>query len=713
MRDLSRGLLVAIATVLVVATMVSADEAWTKTYVSGLESLAYDVLLLDDGGFLLVGGTVVQHEPVMIGNLLLIRLDAGGDVIWERTYGADRFCSGQSALVARDGSYVIAGTIQSETGSDLDIYLLHVAEDGTELRSRSFGSPLDEFGGTLLPSIDGGYVIVGDAVDPNDVVADPGAAGYAGFAGRSSPYIVKVDQAWNELWSCRYDNGENVIIGGGAIAADGGIVVLSYAMYYPVDDNDICLFKLDANGEEVWSRRWEEGKSSGYDLLATRDGGYLISDMHVFPDDPQREKPDALLIKVDGDGRELWLSTVGTPGNVDTALAVTETHDGQYVCVGWRTQSFYTRKDDIYLAGFNIEGSLLWESVIPSAKHNMHEAIVQHDDGSLIIGSSSAQSGRPFRIQLIKTAWPGVAASGTGADAQDARDETETKAISGFSGEYLGQTPPGDVAVRFASGSLLATGTEWWVSAPAFSACGDVMIWTRYSVGDPDCKDLLCMTRQADGRWTIPEVVPFGSEQDDMHAAFKPGTDTLLVLSGRPGGPLFEIERSEEGWTDPVSIAIPLPYPIGHQIAIARSGTAYFRMTNDGNMDLYQATWIYGQYASPASLGTAINTDHYEYGPCVSPDETFILFASNRPGGYGNKDLHVSFRNADGSWGDPVNLGSSVNTADTETLPALSPDGAYLFFLSRRSGDTMYNPYWVCADVIERARPHGESDAGS
>ena len=396
-----RKLLLGALAALVIPAMAAGGETWVRTYGSGLDALGHDVLLLEDGGFLVVGDTVTQYEPVIIGRLLLLRLDADGEVVWERTYGGDRSCTGQSLLAAEDGGYVIAGTIESETGSDLDVYLLCVDEDGTELWSRSFGTPLDEFGGRLLATADGGYVVVGNSVDQDDVVADPGAAGYAGFAGRSNAYVVRTDAEANEIWSRRYVTEDNVIASGGAIADDGGIVVLTYVLHYPIDDNDVRLFKVDADGTEVWSRTWEEGKASGYDFLATDDGGYLIAGMQVFPEDPERAKADALLIKVDADGNEIWLTTYGEPDTVDTAHVVTETADGRYVCAGWRERDLYTWTDDILLAAFDRDGALLWESVTPSVKHNLHEGFVQRPDGSFVVAGSAALPGRPFRIQLL------------------------------------------------------------------------------------------------------------------------------------------------------------------------------------------------------------------------------------------------------------------------------------------------------------------------
>ena len=396
-----KKLLLCALAVFMTASLTVGSEPWIQTYGGGLDSLGHDVLLLEDGGYLVVADTVTQYEPVMIGRLLLLRLDADGEVVWERTYGGDRSCTGQSIRAVEGGGYVIAGTIEPETGSDLDVYLLRVDEDGTELWSRSFGTSRDELGGSLLETADGGYVVVANSVDRDDVVADPGAAGYAGFAGRSNAYIVRTDAEGNEIWSRRYSSEDNVIASGGAIADDGGIVVLTYVLYYPIDDNNVRLFKIAAAGVELWSRTWEEGKASGYDLIATSDGGYLISGARSYPDDPERAKADALLIKVDGDGCELWTTTYGEANQVETAHAVTETSDGQYVSVGSQLPDLYTYRDDIYLVGFDANGTLLWESVTPTAKHNMYEGFVQHPDGAYVIVGSAARPGGPFRIQLV------------------------------------------------------------------------------------------------------------------------------------------------------------------------------------------------------------------------------------------------------------------------------------------------------------------------
>ena len=57
-----------------------------------------------------------------------------------------------------------------------------------------------------------------------------------------------------------------------------------------------------------------------------------------------------------------------------------------------------------------------------------------------------------------------------------------------------------------------------------------------------------------------------------------------------------------------------------------------------------------------------------------------MIFASERPGGFGGSDLYISYRGAEGTWTKAKNLGEIINTPAEEYSPTISPDGKYLFF---------------------------------
>ena len=78
---------------------------------------------------------------------------------------------------------------------------------------------------TAWPIPDGGYLVGGNIVDPNDVVADPGAAGYGGFAGRSNVYLARTDSDGHEIWARTFGGENNVLATGGIQTPDGGFMI--------------------------------------------------------------------------------------------------------------------------------------------------------------------------------------------------------------------------------------------------------------------------------------------------------------------------------------------------------------------------------------------------------------------------------------------------------------------------------------------------------
>jgi len=71
----------------------------------------------------------------------------------------------------------------------------------------------------------------------------------------------------------------------------------------------------------------------------------------------------------------------------------------------------------------------------------------------------------------------------------------------------------------------------------------------------------------------------------------------------------------------------------------------------------------------------------------TTADGLEFYFGANWLGGYGDSDLFVMVRETiDDPWGDPVNLGSVINTKYSELLPSISPDGLELYFSDYSEG---------------------------
>jgi outer membrane protein OmpA-like peptidoglycan-associated protein len=78
-----------------------------------------------------------------------------------------------------------------------------------------------------------------------------------------------------------------------------------------------------------------------------------------------------------------------------------------------------------------------------------------------------------------------------------------------------------------------------------------------------------------------------------------------------------------------------------------------------------------------------LNNNEYSVGhPCLSTDGKIMYFSSDMPGGIGGADIYRIEKNADGTWGEPINLGTSINTEAHELFPFYQEDQGILFFAS-------------------------------
>jgi Tol biopolymer transport system component len=102
------------------------------------------------------------------------------------------------------------------------------------------------------------------------------------------------------------------------------------------------------------------------------------------------------------------------------------------------------------------------------------------------------------------------------------------------------------------------------------------------------------------------------------------------------------------------------------------------------------------------NLGAPINSVSNDNSPALSADGLSLYFSSDRPDGFGAVDIWVSHRaTPESPWEAPLNLGAAINSADGDTGPDLSPDGHLLFFSSNRAGGEGSNDIYVSyrADV--------------
>lgn len=98
-------------------------------------------------------------------------------------------------------------------------------------------------------------------------------------------------------------------------------------------------------------------------------------------------------------------------------------------------------------------------------------------------------------------------------------------------------------------------------------------------------------------------------------------------------------------------------------------------------------------------LSKNVNIDFYQNHSSVSVDGKTIYFTSEDERGNGDLDIYKSTKDANGNWGKPENLGTTINTILDEDAPFISDDGKTLYFASK--GHPGFGDYDIFKSTFE------------
>jgi tetratricopeptide (TPR) repeat protein len=140
---------------------------------------------------------------------------------------------------------------------------------------------------------------------------------------------------------------------------------------------------------------------------------------------------------------------------------------------------------------------------------------------------------------------------------------------------------------------------------------------------------------------------------------------------------------SNDNWTAAKQIGSNINTP-DHEASIGLSadGQKLFIYKGEEGGSIWMSELVGEEWSVPMKLGSDINTEYWETHAVISADERFLYFVSNRPGGYGGRDIWMCKKLPNGMWGLAQNLGPKINTPYDEDAPFIHPDGKQIFFSS-------------------------------
>jgi hypothetical protein len=135
------------------------EITFAKTFGGDRRDRGINLLQTSDGGYAIIGYTS-SHDAKQ-EDVYLVRTDVQGEMLWSMSYGGEGRDNGWDILELGDGGFLVAGFTNSFGAGEMDILLVRTNANGILLWERTFGGPRCEFGWALAPTADGGFVLAG------------------------------------------------------------------------------------------------------------------------------------------------------------------------------------------------------------------------------------------------------------------------------------------------------------------------------------------------------------------------------------------------------------------------------------------------------------------------------------------------------------------------------------------------------------------------
>lgn len=168
-------------------TFDNGEVTWAKTIGRSGTETGTAVKQTADGGYII--GATSENELGPLGpDMCLIKTNSLGDTLWAKTYGGSMIDECYDVIITDDGGYVMCGkSFSFSADGDYDIYVVKVNDDGELIWSKTYGASgqnMNDIGLSIRQTADGGFIIAGESM-------------FSLGVGISNMYVIKTDADGN------------------------------------------------------------------------------------------------------------------------------------------------------------------------------------------------------------------------------------------------------------------------------------------------------------------------------------------------------------------------------------------------------------------------------------------------------------------------------------------------------------------------------------
>ena len=243
-----------------IKTDAEGQKEWDRTYGGLGKDLGFFVQQTKDEGYIIVGG---KKSFWIIGSydLWIIKTDAKGNVLWDRTFGGSGEDLGFSVQQTNDDGYIIAGYTSFTNGKKA--WIIKIDSQGNKQLDMATGRADSEAASIGLTK-DGGYIITGYTPSSG--------------SGKEDVWLIKTNSKLHWDWLKTF-GGPNRDLGLSVQETeDGGYIIAGLTESFGAGKGDVWLIKTDPKGDREWDRTFGGSNfDSGASVQQTRDGGYIVT----------------------------------------------------------------------------------------------------------------------------------------------------------------------------------------------------------------------------------------------------------------------------------------------------------------------------------------------------------------------------------------------------------------------------------------------------
>ena len=252
------------------------------------------------------------------------------------------------------------------------------------------------------------------------------------------------------------------------------------------------------------------------------------------------------------------------------------------------------------------------------------------------------------------------------------------------------------------------------------SVGGGHRVLSRRNAGVRVCRRLRLLRRaslyystRVKDEWTPVVAAPFVSDFVYSNEPVFSADGKTLTFTGRKSTgtqDLWTVRYADRTWGTPVALPSPINSDgVEFRGSYMPDGTLYFTSARSGIYQVYEAHSDPSRRVVVKLVGPPVSTNSYEGDPCIAPDGRFLIFNSARDGK--SADLFVTFRDARGGWGTPINLGPAFNGPDRRVRgpPVRLTASTCSSRATRPQRNTIF---WVAVSAIDKLARGEDTIAG-